>query len=249
MAGHSKFKNIMYRKSAQDQKRARVFAKLIRELTVAARAGGPDPAANPRLRAAVAAAKGANMGKDAIDRAIARADGADAAEQYEDIRYEGYGPGGVAVIVETLTDNRNRTASEIRAAFSKHGGNLGETNSVAFLFDRVGQVVYPAAAASADDMFEAALEASATDVRSGEEAHEVLCAPDDFHQARDGLEARFGTAESASLAWQPRTTVAVDEDGARPLLALLRALEDSDDVQSVSANFEIDDDVLRRLAG
>ena len=191
MAGHSKFKNIMHRKSAQDQKRAKVFAKIIRELTVAAK-HGPDPDANPRLRAAIAAAKGANMGKDTIERAVSRGGDADGGEQYEDIRYEGYGPNGVAIIVETLTDNRNRTASEVRAAFSKHGGNLGETNSVSYMFDRVGQVIYLVDAASADDMFEAALDAGASDVVSGADSHEILCDPDDFNETRDVLEQRFG---------------------------------------------------------
>ncbi len=248
MAGHSKFKNIMHRKSAQDQKRAKVFAKLIRELTVAAR-HGPDPGTNPRLRAAIAAARSANMGKDTIERAISRSASGGEGEQYEDIRYEGYGPSGVAVIVETLTDNRNRTASEIRAAFSKHGGNLGETNSVTFLFDRVGQVVYPSDIASADVVFEAALEAGASDVQSGGEAHEILCDPDDFNEVRDGLEEAFGAAESAGLTWQARTTVPLGETHAETLFKLLQTLEDSDDVQSVASNFEIEDDILVRLAG
>lgn len=248
MAGHSKFKNIMYRKSAQDQKRAKVFTKIIRELTVAAKQG-PDPEANPRLRAAIAAAKSANMGKDTMERAIARGSGSDDSEQFEEIRYEGYGPKGVAVIVEALTDNRNRTASEVRAAFSKFGGNLGETNSVSFMFDRVGQIVYPPGAASGDDMFEVALEAGAQDVQSGDDGHEVLCDPDDFNEVREGLEQKFGTAESAGLTWRPQNTVALDDGGAETLLKLLETLEDNDDVQNVSSNFEIDDDVLERLAG
>ncbi len=248
MAGHSKFKNIMYRKSAQDQKRAKVFTKLIRELTVAAKQGG-DPDANPRLRAAVAAAKNANMAKDTLERAIARGTGDGEADNYEEIRYEGYGPNGVAIIVEALTDNRNRTASEVRAAFSKFGGNLGETGSVNFMFDRVGQIVYPADVASGDDMFEAALEAGAQDVQSSDDGHEVTCDPTDFNDVREGLEERFGSAESAGLTWRPQNTVALDEDGASTMLKLIDALEDSDDVQSVSSNFEIDDDVLERLAG
>ena len=247
MAGHSKFKNIMYRKGAQDQKRARAFTKIIRELTVAAREGA-DADSNPRLRAAVAAAKGANMGKDTMERAIARGAGGDDSEQYEEIRYEGYGPGGVAVIVEALTDNRNRTAGEVRAAFGKFGGNLGETNSVSFMFDRVGQVSYPPAAASDEDMFEAALEAGARDVLSGLDGHEIVSEPDDFHAVRDGLEEKFGASASASLVWLPRSTVPLDEDRAQTLLKLLDALEENDDVRSVDSNVEIDDDVLERLA-
>lgn len=248
MAGHSKFKNIMYRKSAQDAKRAKVFTKLIRELTTAAR-NGADPDANPRLRSAIAASKSANMAKDTLERAIARGSGEGDTEQYEEIRYEGYGPNGVAIIVEALTDNRNRTASEVRAAFNKHGGNLGETNSVSFMFDRVGEIVYATGAADADAMFEAALEAGAHDVQSGEDGHEILCDPNDFNEVREALEARFGDSESAGLTWRPQTTVSLDDDAAETLLKLIDALEDSDDVQTVSANFEIDDAVLERLAG
>ncbi len=248
MAGHSKYKNIMYRKGAQDRKRARVFTKIIRELATAARAGA-DLDANPRLRAAVAAAKAANMGKDTMERAISRGAGGGDGEQYEEIRYEGYGPGGVAVIVQALTDNRNRTASEIRAAFSRHGGNLGETNSVGFMFERVGQISYPREAASSDEMFEAALDAGAGDVGSGDGDHEVVCGPDDFDDVRRRLEERFGPAGRADLAWRPLNTVPVDADGAETLFRLLDTLEDNDDVQSVSANFEVDDDVLARLAG
>ena len=248
MAGHSKFKNIMYRKSAQDQKRAKVFTKLIRELTVAAKQGA-DPDANPRLRAAIAAAKNANMAKDTLERAIARGSGDGEQDNYEEIRYEGYGPNGVAIIVEALTDNRNRTASEVRAAFSKFGGNLGETNSVSFMFDRVGQVIYPSDAATADEIFETALESGAQDVQSTEDGHEVLCDPNDFNEVRDGLEAKFGTAESAGLTWRPQNTVSLDDSGAETMIKLIDALEDSDDVQSVSSNFEIDDAVLERLTG
>ena len=248
MAGHSKFKNIMYRKGAQDQKRARVFTKIIRELTTAARAGS-DPDGNPRLRAAIASAKSANMGKDTMERAIARGSGGEDGEQFEEIRYEGYGPSGVAIIVEALTDNRNRTASEVRASFSKFGGNLGETNSVGFMFERVGQIAYSGDAATVDEMFEAALEAGAQDVESGDGGHEVVCGPDDFNDVRQALEERFGTAGRAGLSWRPLSTVAVDADSAAPLFRLLETLEDSDDVQSVSANFEVDDDVLESLAG
>ena len=246
MAGHSQFKNIMHRKGAQDKKRAKVFTRLIRELSVAAKLGA-DPAANPRLRSAIATARGANMPKDNIDRVLKKAAGGDDGTTYDEIRYEGYGPGGVALIVDTLTDNRNRTASEIRAAFSKFGGNLGETNSVGFMFDRVGQVIYPSAAALGDDMFEAAIEAGAENVESTEETHEITCRPDDFNAVREYLEQRFGSPESADLAWKPQTTVNVTEDQAGTLLKLLDVLDDNDDVQLVSANFDIADDVLTKL--
>ncbi len=247
MAGHSKFKNIMHRKSAQDAKRSKLFTRLIRELAVAARSGLPDPDQNPRLRSAVAAAKAANMGGETIDRAIRRGSGAEDGEQYDEIRYEGYGPGGIAIIAEALTENRNRTAAEVRAAFAKHGGNLGETNSVSFMFDRVGAVRYPGGSASGDEMFEAALEAGATDVESAEDGHEVVCAPEDFNEVREALETRFGTPESAELAWRPSSTVEVDEAGAERLFRLLEALEENDDVQSVAANFSVADDIMARL--
>src|SRR6201997_4189054 len=205
MAGHSQFKNIMFRKGAQDKKRGKVFTKLIRELTTAARMGLPDPNANPRLRAAVLAARQANMPKDTVDRAIKRGSGAEAGDNYEEVRYEGYGPGGVAVIVEALTDNRNRTASEVRAAFTKSGGALGETNSVSFMFERVGEISYPASTAGSDDMFEAAIEAGARDIESDAEQHSVTCAPQDLNAVRDALEHRFGPADSARLVWRPKT--------------------------------------------
>lgn len=249
MAGHSKFKNIMHRKSAQDAKRSKLFTRLIRELTVAARSGLADPEQNPRLRSAVAAAKAANMGGDTIDRAIRRGAGAEDGEQYDEIRYEGYGPGGVAIIAEALTENRNRTAAGIRAAFAKHGGNLGETNSVSFMFQRIGAIRYPAGAASGDDMFEAALDAGADDVESSDDGHEVLCAPEAFNDTREALEARLGAPESAELTWRPSSTVEVDEDGADKLFRLLEALEENDDVQSVAANFSVADDVMARLTG
>jgi YebC/PmpR family DNA-binding regulatory protein len=249
MAGHSQFKNIMFRKGAQDKKRGKVFTKLIRELTTAARIGSPDPAANPRLRAAVLAARQANMPKDTVERAIKRGSGAEAGEQYEEVRYEGYGPGGVAVIVEALTDNRNRTASDVRAAFTKSSGQLGETNSVSFMFDRVGEITYAAGVASADDMLEAAIEAGADDVESGDETHVVVTSPEDFNGARDALEARFGEAASAKVIWRPKTTAPVDEDTATTLFKMLETLEDSDDVQNVYANFEVAEDVLARLSG
>ncbi|HLJ21421.1 MAG TPA: YebC/PmpR family DNA-binding transcriptional regulator [Stellaceae bacterium] len=248
MAGHSQFKNIMYRKGAQDKKRAKIFTKIIRELTTAARTGLPDPNANPRLRAAVTAAKEANMPKDTVERAIRRGSGEDGGENYSEVRYEGYGPGGVAIIVEALTDNRNRTASDLRAAFTKAGGSLGESNSVSFMFDRLGEVIYPARVASADAVFEAAVEAGADNVDSGAEQHTITCAADDLNAVRDALEKRFGPAQSAKLVWRPKTTAPVAGDDADTLLKLLETLEDSDDVQSVYANFEMADDVLQRLS-
>ena len=246
MAGHSKFKNIMHRKGRQDAKRAKVFAKLGREVTVAAR-NGPDPNFNAALRLAVANAKALNMPNDVINRAIQKAQGNDA-ENYEEIRYEGYGPGGVAVIVEALSDNRNRTASEVRTAFSKNGGNLGETGSVGFMFDRVGQITYPAAVAGAEAMFEGALEAGAEDVESDDDNHTVTCQPDDFAAVRDALEERFGEPEEARLAWKPQNSISVDEGTAQTLLKLIDALEDNDDVQRVAANFEVDDEIMERLS-
>jgi YebC/PmpR family DNA-binding regulatory protein len=237
----------MYRKGAQDKKRAKVFTKIIRELTTAARFGLPDPAANPRLRAAVIAARQANMPKETVDRAIRRGSGGEGAEAYEEVRYEGYAPGGVAVIIEALTDNRNRTASEIRAAFTKAGGALGESNSVSFMFERVGEVSYAAATATSDDMLEAAAEAGAEDVESDAEQHLVTCAPDDLNAVRDALESRFGSAQSARLVWRPRTTAPIDEETAATVFKLLETLEDSDDVQNVYANFEVAEDVIARL--
>ncbi|HEU0215642.1 MAG TPA: YebC/PmpR family DNA-binding transcriptional regulator [Stellaceae bacterium] len=248
MAGHSQFKNIMFRKGAQDKKRGKVFTKLIREITTAARTGLPDPAANPRLRAAVLAARQANMPKDTVERAIKRGSGADGGDAYDEVRYEGYGPGGVAVIVEALTDNRNRTASEVRAAFTKASGALAETNAVSFMFDRVGEIVYPADTASADDMLEAGIEAGASDVESGDETHTVLSSVEDFNEVRDALEQRFGEAQSAKLTWRPKTTSPIDEDTATSLFKLLDTLEDSDDVQNVYANFEVAEDVMARLS-
>lgn len=248
MAGHSQFKNIMYRKGAQDKKRAKIFTKLIRELTSAARSGLPDPATNPRLRAAVLAARAANMPKDTVERAIKRGAGGGDGESYDEVRYEGYGPGGVAVVVEGLTDNRNRTASDVRAAFTKAGGNLGETNSVSFLFDHLGQVNYPAATATAEAMFEAAVEAGADDVEGNEEEHLILCAPEQLNAVRDALDKRFGPPSAARVVWKPKTLVPVEGETAEALFKLLEALEDSDDVQTVFANFDVSDDVLARLS-
>ena len=248
MAGHSAFKNIMHRKGAQDAKRARAFAKLIREITVSARTGLPDPAMNPRLRSAVVAARQASMPRDTIERAIKKAAGATGGEDYVDVRYEGYGPAGVAVIVEALTDNRNRTASDVRAAFNKHGGAMGETNSVSFMFNRLGVIEYPPAAATADAMLEAGIDAGADNVESGPDGHEVTCAPDDLLAVRDVLEARFGTPASAKLDWRPSTSVMLDEARAASLLKLIDALEDNDDVQNVYANFDIPDAVMQALS-
>ena len=247
MAGHSQFKNIMYRKGAQDARRAKAFTKLIRELTTAARTGVADANANPRLRAAIQAARAANMPKDTMERAIKRGAGGEEGVAYEEVRYEGFGPGGVAVIIEALTDNRNRTVSDIRSAFAKLGGNLGETNSVSFMFERKGVIRYPLSTASAEAMFDAALEAGAEDVASDSEGHEVVCAVEDFSTVRDGLESRFGAPPSARLGWRPLTTVPVDADDAETLLRLLDVLDDNDDVQTVSANFEIADEVMARL--
>lgn len=248
MAGHSQFKNIMHRKGAQDAKRAKQFAKLAREIEVAARLGAPDPDQNPRLRTAIQAARSANMPKDRIERAITKATGGGDDTTYEEVRYEGYGPGGVAVIVEALTDNRNRTAAEVRAAFAKFGGSLGETGSVGFLFDRIGQIAYPPDAATADEVFDAALEAGADDVASGTDGHTIATAPETIHAVSDELEKQFGAPQEAILTWKPQTTVALDSDAAQSMIKLLGVLEDSDDVQTVSANFEIADDVLAALA-
>jgi YebC/PmpR family DNA-binding regulatory protein len=248
MAGHSQFKNIMHRKGAQDAKRARQFAKLIREITVSARQGLPDPAFNPRLRAAMAAAREANMPRDTIERAVKKATGAGGGDDYTEVRYEGYGPAGVAVIVEALTDNRNRTASDVRSAFSKYGGALGETNSVSFMFSRLGVIQYPAAVASADAMLEAGIEAGADNVESTGEGHEVTCAIEDFFAVRDALEEKFGEPSSAKLEWRAGTTVTLDEEKATGLLKLMDALEDNDDVQNVYANFDIPEDVMARLS-
>ncbi len=247
MAGHSKFKNIQHRKGAQDKKRAKIFTRLIKELAVAAR-GGTDPASNPRLRTALAGCRAANMPKDNIERVLKRAEGGEG-EQYEEIRYEGYGAGGTAFIVEALTDNRNRTASEVRAAFSKFGGSLGETGSVSFMFDKVGQIIYPVEVTNADSMFEAALEAGAQDVETDDDTHLVTTAPEDFNAAREKLEEIFGAPEEAQLTWVAQNTLDVNEDQARTLLKFIDTLEDNDDVQSLSFNFEISDEILTKLDG
>jgi YebC/PmpR family DNA-binding regulatory protein len=247
MAGHSQFKNIMHRKGVQDVKKAKIFNKLGREITVAAKSGLPDPALNPRLRAAILAARQKNMPKDRIDRAIKSGEGGDAAD-YEYIRYEGYGPGGVALIVEALTDNRNRTAPEIRTAFAKNGGTLGEANSVSFMFQRLGVIAYPVKAASADAMFEAAAEAGAENVDSGAEEHEITTTVENFSIVRDALEEKFGPSANAALEWRPVTTATPTDEQAEALFKLVDVLEDNDDVQSVAVNAELSDELAQRLS-
>ena len=243
MAGHSQFKNRMYRKGAQDKKRAKTFTKLAREITVAAHAGLPDPSVNPRLRSAIAVARSANMPNVNIDSAVKRGSDDSDGENYEEIRYEGYGVGGVAVVVEALTDNRNRTASDVRAAFAKNGGVLGETNSVVFQFDRIGRIVYPAETFSGETMLEAAIEVGADDCVSDDLCHELVCPADNFHDVRNALEQRFGAPQSAALMWRPISTVAIDKDKATMLLRMIEALEESDDVQNVFANFDVADEI------
>jgi YebC/PmpR family DNA-binding regulatory protein len=245
MAGHSQFKNIMHRKGRQDAMRAAKFTRLVREIQIASKSG-PDPSYNPRLRSAIQAARVANVPKDNIERAIKKGQGADG-EDYQEVRYEGYGPGGVAVIVEALTDNRNRTASDVRAAFAKYGGSLGETNSVSFQFDRVGLIRYPADAATADAMLEAAIEAGAEDCVRDEGGHVVTCGPDDLATVRDALEAKLGTPEQAILGWRPQTMVPGEDERVEGLFKLMEALDDNDDVQRVVANFEVSDAALARL--
>ena len=247
MAGHSQFKNIMHRKGRQDAAKSKLFGKLAREITVSAKMGLPDPAMNPRLRAAIIAARAENMPKDNIERAIKKATGGDA-EIYEEIRYEGYGPGGVAVIVELLTDNRNRAAGEVRAAFTKNGGNLAETGAVSFMFDHLGMVEYDAKAASADAMLEAAIEAGAEDVVSSESSHEIYSTQDTLREVAKALEAKFGEPRKPALVWKPQNTVAVDDLQGEKLLKLIETLNEHDDVQNVYANFEISDALVHRLS-
>ena len=247
MAGHSKFKNIMYRKGAQDKKRSALFSKLSREITVAAKTGLPDPDANARLRAAVIAARAQSMPKDNIQRAIDKASGSDA-ENYEEIRYEGFGPGGVALIIEALTDNRNRTATNVRTIFSKNGGNLGASGSVSHGFDRLGLIEYPAGAGSTDRLLEAAIEAGADDVESDEDGHRIWTSVESLHEVSRALEPMLGEAESAKLAWKPQTEVEVRGEQAQQLARLVEALEEDDDVQSVWGNEHIPDEELANLA-
>jgi YebC/PmpR family DNA-binding regulatory protein len=247
MAGHSKFKNIQFRKGAQDKKRSKLFSKLAREITAAAKIGMPDPAMNARLRTAVQTARAQNMPKENIERAIKKSQEAGGAN-YEEMRYEGFGAGGVGVIIEALTDNRNRTASEVRSIFTKFGGNLGETGAVSFNFSKLGAIEFDAGKATGDQMLEAAIEAGADDCESSEDGHIVYCHPDQLHQIAKVLEARFGEPRAAHIIWRPKTTVPADEEAGQRLLRMIETLEDSDDVQSVYANFEIADDVLERLS-
>ena len=248
MAGHSQFKNIMFRKNKQDAQRSKLFSKLSREITVSAKLGLPDPAHNPRLRSAILAAKAQSMSKDVIDRAIKKSLGGDA-ENYEEVRYEGYGPGGIAIIVEALTDNRNRTASDVRAAFSKYGGAMGENGSVSFMFSRVGCIVYPGSIGDADAMLEAAIEVGAEESISSSEGHEFLCRVEDFAAVRDALEAKLGPPQSAKIIWRPGNIVPVhDDEAGETLTKLLDVLEDHDDVQNVYANYELSDSLLEKLS-
>jgi YebC/PmpR family DNA-binding regulatory protein len=246
MAGHSQFKNIMHRKGAADARRSKLFSKLAREITVSAKLGAPDPGMNSRLRLAIQNARAENMPKDNIERAIKKALGGDA-DNFEEVRYEGYGPGGVAMIVEALTDNRNRTASAVRSGFSKYGGALGETGSVSFMFSRVGQVVYPASAGDADKVLEAAIEAGAEDVKSDAGGHVITCTFADLGEVARNLETALGEAETVKAVWLPQTQTALDEEKAATMLRLLDLLEEDDDVQNVYSNFEVSDEMLEKL--
>jgi YebC/PmpR family DNA-binding regulatory protein len=248
MAGHSQFKNIMHKKGKQDAIRSKVFSKLAREITVAAKMGMPDPAMNPRLRLAVLAARAENMPKDNIERAIKKAAGGDS-ENYDEVRYEGYAPGGVAVIVEALTDNRNRTAGEIRSYFTKAGGALAETGAVSFMFDHVGQIEYDAKVASEDQMMEAAIEAGADDVASTAEGHEITTSLEGLVEVSKALEMKFGEPAKSKLVWRPQNTIAVDDEAGEKILRLIGSLEDNDDVQNVYANFEISDALVAKMGG
>ncbi|MEO0411936.1 MAG: YebC/PmpR family DNA-binding transcriptional regulator [Pseudomonadota bacterium] len=246
MAGHSKFKNIMHRKGAQDAKRSKIFSKLAREVTVAAKLGGPDSDANPRLRSAIAAAKAQSMPKDNIERAIAKSQSGDD-ENYEEMRYEGFGPGGVSLIVEALTDNRNRTASDVRTIFSKNGGNLGETGSVNYLFERVGEIVFPASAGDADTVFEAALEAGAENVESDEDSHFIYTEMTTLNEVTKALTDALEEPEGSKLIWKAATLIDVNADQAGTLMKLIDALEDNDDVQVVFGNYDVSEDVMAQL--
>ena len=246
MAGHSKWANIQHRKGRQDKIRAKLFSKLSKEITIAAKMGDPDPEKNPRLRLAVKEAKSQSMPKDNIERAIKKSQAGDG-DDYEEIRYEGYGPGGVAVIVEAMTDNRNRTASTVRSTFTKSGGNLGETGSVGFMFERKGEIVYSAEAGDADTIMMAAIEAGAEDVESSEEGHFIWCADTDLNDVSSALETDLGESDATRLVWKPTTTTELDLDGMEKLMRLIDALEDDDDVQRVTANFEASDEVMEQL--
>ena len=248
MAGHSKFKNIQFRKDRQDGIRSKAFSKLSRDITIAAKHGAPDPASNSRLRLAIANAKAESMPKDNIDRAIKKALGGEA-DLMEEIRYEGFAPGGVGLIVEVLTDNRNRTASDIRSYFTKSGGNLGETGAVSFMFDRTGVIEYDAEAASDDAMLEAAIDAGADDVVSSESGHEIYASQETFRDVAKALETKFGEARKAALIWKPQNTIAVDDETGEKLLKLMDLLNEHDDVQNVYANFEVSDALIARMGG
>lgn len=248
MAGHSQFKNIMHRKGRQDAQKSKLFGKLAREITVAAKLGTPDPNMNPRLRAAITAARQENMPKDNIERAVKKALGNEG-ENYDEIRYEGYGPGGVAVIVEALTDNRNRAASDIRSFFTKSGGNLGETGSVSFMFDRIGIIEYDRSVADDDSVLDAAIEAGADDVVSAEGGHEIYASTESYRDVAKALEAKFGEPRKAALIWKPQNTVAVDDETGEKLLKLMDLLNEHDDVQNVYANFEISDALVAKMGG
>jgi YebC/PmpR family DNA-binding regulatory protein len=247
MAGHSQFKNIMHRKGRQDAAKSKLFSKLAREIMVSAKTGGPDPDSNSRLRLAIQAARAQSMPKDNIQRAINKGSGGDS-EDYAEVRYEGYGPGGVAIIVEALTDNRNRTAGAVRSYFTKTGGAMGETGSVSFMFDRVGEIIYPAAAGSADAMLEAAIEAGATDVASDSERHVILTSFEELAAVEQALEARLGEPESVRSVWKPQTTTPVEGEKAQSLMRLIETLEEDDDVQNVYANYEVDETTLEQLS-
>ena len=246
MAGHSKWANIQHRKGRQDKLRAKLFSKMSKEITVAAKMGDPDPDKNPRLRLAIKEAKSQSMPKDNIERAIKKATGGDG-EDYEEIRYEGYGPNGVAVIVEAMTDNRNRTASNVRSTFSKNGGSLGETGSVGFMFERKGEIIYGAGVGDSDHVMEAAIEAGAEDVESSEDGHTIWCADTDLADVANALESSLGESESTKLVWKPSTTTELDLEGMQKLMKLIDALEDDDDVQRVTTNFEASDEVMGQL--
>ena len=246
MAGHSKWANIQHRKGRQDKLRAKLFSKLSKEITVAAKMGDPDPDKNPRLRLAVKEAKSSSVPKDVIDRAIKKSQGGDA-ENYDEIRYEGYGPNGIAVIVEAMTDNRNRTASNVRSTFTKNGGNLGETGSVSFMFDRKGEIMYPASVGDADTVMMAAIEAGAEDVESDEEGHWIYCADTDLNEVSASLESQLGESETTKLIWKPQTVTEVDLETAEKVMKLIEALEDDDDVQNVTANIDVPEEVAAQL--
>lgn len=248
MAGHSQFKNIMYRKGAQDAKKGKLFTKIGREIISACKSGSADPASNSRLRSAIQWAREENMPRDRIEAAVKRGSGDVDTDNFEAVRYEGYGVGGVAVIVQALTDNRNRTAPEMRSIFSKFGGSLGETGSVSFMFDHIGRLVYSRSIATPDGMFEAAIEVGADNCELDDESHIITCSLENFGQVRDSLEKRFGSPESAKMIWQPKNTVNVDEEQAKNLLKMVEALEDNDDVQEVFSNFEVSDDIIQKLS-